>query len=429
MYLIKHKFKGLWPSCLLVFIFLGQALGIHEKIDIGFLSLGFGALSALALVVIQIANKKAFHVFKSFPYLIFFIGFITIAFLASVFSEQPGNAVLQSTRLILYFFVMISIAGLDFDSRFADSLITIFLSVLAVMLILSILSLYFGFMPEFFNSNSSKSYFLGSDNAQLTATFASRTALNSYLSLAVGLGFGLLISAGGSGGKRVLLIVLLTVFLISGILTFSRGIFLFFPPIIIFLIYRLLATRYYRTNLRPSDSISGFLKFDITSAPYNFLFIAFVSLILGCFSLLLLLWVLGLPLDSSDMVRVEYFKFVLHSLENNLFGRGILTRYLSFISEHKNSHNNFIQFLDSSGYIGFALFLIFVAGVLVSARNYFIDPIVFAVSCGLLSFLIYGLTHNTYSNLTFWVFFGLLLQRLRALQSKQVFSPRDIFNA
>ena len=429
MYSIKYKFTDLWPSCLLVFIFLGQALGVNEKIDIGFLSLGFGALSALTLVVLQIANKKAFHVVKSFPYLLFFIGFITIAFLASVFSEQPGDAVLQATRLILYFFVMISIAGLDFDTRFADGLITIFLSVLAVVLIFSMLSLYFGFMPEFFNYNSSKTYFLGRDNTQLTATFASRTALNSYLSLSVGLGFGLLISAGGSVRKRVLLIGLLTVFLISAISTFSRGIFLFFPPIIIFLIYRFVATQYYRINLRSADSMLGFSKFNITSAPYNFLFIAFFSLVLGCFSLLLLTWVLGLSLNSSDMVRFEYFKFVLHSLENNLFGRGILTKYFSFIGEHKNSHNNFIQFLDSSGYIGFALLLIFVAGVLVNARNYFIDPIVFAVSCGLLSFVMYGLVHNTYSNLTFWVFFGLLLQRLRVLQNKQVFSPRRIFNA
>ena len=193
---------------------------------------------------------------------------------------------------------------------------------------------------------------------------------------------------------------------------------MFVPVIIIFLICRFIATQYYRINLRSADSILGFSKFNITIAPYNFLFIAFVSLILGCFSLLLLQWILGLPLDSSDMVRIEYFKFVLHSLENNLFGRGILTKYLSFIGEYKNSHNNYIQFLDSSGYIGFSLLLIFVAGVLVSARNSFIDPIVFAVSCGLLSFVLYGLAHNTYSNLTFWVFFGLLLQRLRVLQNK-----------
>lgn len=120
---------------------------------------------------------------------------------------------------------------------------------------------------------------------------------------------------------------------------------------------------------------------------------------------------------------------VLHDLNNNLFGQGIVNRYFSFFGMYKNSHNNFVLFLDASGYFGVAFLLIFFAHILVRARESFSDPIVKAVSLGLLCNLFFGMAHVTYSNLTLWIIFGILLQRLRMLDNRQVAAPRGALDA
>ena len=429
MYLGRRKFITFWPSCLLVLMFLGQVAGNNGKIDIGPLPIGIAALSAITLVALQIWNKKFFQVFQFFPTALFFTGFITLTLIGSIFSDQPGEAVLQSIRLTFYFCVSIAVAGLDFEDQPADGLITIFLGLLVLVLILSIISFYGNLLPTVFNTDMSSTLFLGLDRPQLTATYDSRTMLNSYLVLAFGLASGLLASGNESNRKRVLLAGFLIVILISASLTYSRGVFWGFFPVLIFLVYRFFISQFRHVNTRLNDLGMFLPKLNTATAQSKFLFITVASLIFSFLSFVSLAWVFELTVNRSDGLRLEYFLVVLHDLNNNLFGQGIVNRYFSFFGMYKNSHNNFVLFLDASGYFGVAFLLIFFAHILVRARESFSDPIVKAVSLGLLCNLFFGMAHVTYSNLTLWIIFGILLQRLRMLDNRQVAAPRGALDA
>ncbi len=360
-------------------------------------------LILIGLLFLFNLKKGGVKIFYS-KYLFFLNLYLIFSLIAVFFSVSPYNSLIIWIQNLGYAILFLCASQIKFRKQEINCLLKIFLAVIGALCLAGI---YF---------------YLTGGYSRLTSTFWWPNPFAGYLLFALPISFYFFIK--DNSRFKLLSAPLLILILASFILTGSRGAFL--SIVISIFVFSLL-----NIFMSSRRSLVIFLKKHCLSLLCIIILFTTLIFIINAIKADSMAFAKRASdsqdaLDVSSNIRIDYWKGTLEIFRDYpIFGSGlgsfsnVYPKYQENpISAGKYAHNWYLEILSEQGILVLIVFILFLSSIFmefIKRKNVALQPFDFALSIGLLAFLIHNAvdmgSHYPANMVLFWFFLGIITMR------------------